>query len=578
MSSPPTENHPDEKEQQRAFLSNFDLFLIHRILLTDPSAFSSLTASGRPRQSHTPSYDEFNARTVEGGDSLPLSSSFNNVPYQIERTMRQAHRAYVVDSILREGDVDPLRGLTLELHASLRALVPRRTDLHHSVLRDEEVAEILPSRPTSFSTSFNADEGRREDAPSGATGRRDESQMIEALLKLLSHLIKAGGALSQLESEDRSRTTELWMRMAQKVISGEESWAADSSGEGSADKVVDFAVGSVTYLLFKAQMCQSDIDDFKLGHVYAPRIKALGPDFEREAFQARHGPFDGSETAPATRAWVRRFVSKCNKEELMSSKAKRIEAIKGAGWVDDILFHAATEGRAVVMPEVLAMDAGAVRDVREATRMAVAGSALALHACNCAGVGESVLRVDGPLPLELEGRRTALIQAMANKSSGNQEGYEEGVAETVVDLARALNSPLDASAVESLKSRTTAVLRGTDPVIKLLDARVKDIFRKMMLWELPDDALPTTMKTGRSLAKVEPYRGLETPDESNAFALNFVPAARGEFTTRGFSFYAPDLTRACLMASKVSQLMCTLFGSVFLDRLIIEACSEATVQ
>jgi hypothetical protein len=46
----------------------------------------------------------------------------------------------------------------------------------------------------------------------------------------------------------------------------------------------------------------------------------------------------------------------------------------------------------ILVPEVLQSDVANLRSIRSTTRMSVIGSALALHACTVAGVGDAVLR------------------------------------------------------------------------------------------------------------------------------------------------------------------------------------------
>eukprot|EP00566_Odontella_aurita_P005016 CAMPEP_0113541080 /NCGR_PEP_ID=MMETSP0015_2-20120614/8834_1 /TAXON_ID=2838 /ORGANISM="Odontella" /LENGTH=615 /DNA_ID=CAMNT_0000440949 /DNA_START=106 /DNA_END=1954 /DNA_ORIENTATION=+ /assembly_acc=CAM_ASM_000160 len=578
------------------FMSNFDPDLIHRVLLADPADYHELTLSGAPRIDHTPTYREF-AKELGfdvGGDG-PTRGDDDDIASRISRTMKRAFLDMAVGAAEGEkpaagggegekeeededeaqdgGDrppatptnLEPLKGMVLELHAAVRSLIPHRTDLHGR-LSDEDVSGV------------------------------DDGGDVFALVP---RLIRAADALAQLESEDRSRTTRWWIEMAGPLGPVE---AASSAGEGHGDGIgngngngnglsppptppspfglspAQFVATSAAYLHRKAEICSEDVANFKLGNVLAPRIAAGGLEYERSNFRRRFGDFDSDETAPVTREWIRRLAAAKTsgenaaerREDLRAAEGQRAAAVRTVGWVAELLFSgggkaeegetaaAAAAAASIAVPEVLHLDVRNVRMIRNTARTSVAGSALALHACTIAGVGDGVLRTDS-LPGDVRQCRDALVHAMANRAVGSQEQYERNVSNAVIKLARTLHPSLDAAKEESLASRTSAVLRGEDTVIKLLDSRMREAFRTMMEWEPTDrERVPLSMKTGRVLS-------LGTQDKTTTYAAIFKEAAKQAFEKKGFAFYAPELASACLQAARVINLVFVLYGEVLLE-------------
>jgi hypothetical protein len=404
-------------------------------------------------------------------------------------------------------NIQPLQQLLLELHEALRSLVPNRNDLH-SMLKDDEV--------------------RNTTSPE----------------QLLPFLIEAGVSLSQLESELRSESTQKWCDKAQSVE------------EMDLQSTIQFVVTSMLYLMMKAEMCDRDKQDFFLAHVWAPRIHKQGSDFERQAFQARFGKLEDKSTAPVTRQWIEELVlaQNSNRDEVLQSKEAR-QALVKKGWIQDILFRG-PERPSFVMPEILALDMDRLQSIRLVTKRAAAGSALALHACNAAGMSTSVLQepLQASSPLEL--CRINLQDAMADTTNS---GYEENVSNAVVRLAREWNPSLKTNAETALRNRTSSVLRGEDPVICLLDSRMKQVFTELLDWK--PSAADVTMQSGR--------RATQKPG-CNAFH----EAAKKAFCKRGLSFCASDLASVSHLTKKVADLAWTVYGDCLLDEMILDALAS----
>lgn len=481
--------------------------LVHRILLTDPSQFSSLSTctSGNhfANLGDTLTFDDFVKELSPSSDQ------------SVESTMKGAFREAITESV-SEGDMSPVSNLLLELHQALRALVPNRPDLHHSILSDEDVKNA------------------------------------KTIKELLPYVVKAGDALaSSLESEFQSEMTQEWLQKARGAEDSEQS--------------TEFVVNSILYLLFKTELCQREKQDFFLATFWAPRIRNKGAEFERQAFEARYGKFHDKNTAPLTRKWISELVMEGNRSDLMGSYSAR-EALVKQGWVNSILFRP-PEKPSLSMPEILLLDFEQLNSIRLVTRSAAAGSALALHACNAAGVGVSVLKepINPTSPIEL--RRQGVVEAMASQHSfKTREEYEEHVGKAVVRLAKEWNPALDEEAESQLKSRTTSVLRSEDAVIRLLDSRMKEVFSALMTWS-PSSA-NVEMRSGHN----------DSPRASDAAGKAFLATAKSALCQRGLSFYSSDLANVSYLAKKVADLAWKVYGDALLDEMIIDACNAAKID
>lgn len=465
--------------------------LIHRVLLTEPSQFSSLTVSLKAHVNNTPMFEDF-------CDALKPSSN-----QSVEDTIKRAYRDKVCDDVSTTRSIQSLQQLLLELHQVLRSLIPTRTDLH-SMLKDDEVQKTTSPE------------------------------------QLLPFVVEAGEALSQLESELRSESTEKWVQKAQGLGTMDEKTA------------IEFLVTSMLYLMMKAEMCDRDKQDFFLAHVWAPRIHNQGRDFERQAFQARFGTFEDKSTAPLTRQWLQELVSQNNCDELLQSVEAR-EALVKKGWIQDILFRG-PERPSLCMPEIFALDIDQLRSIRVVTKSAAAGSVLALHACSAAGISTSALEEPLEASSALEMRRAGIAEAMAFTTDSR---YEENVANAVVRLAKEWNPLLGSDAETALRNRTSSVLRAEDPVIHLLDSRMKQVFTSLMEWKP---------------SYVEMQSGRATQDFSRPGTNAFHAAAMKAFCKSGLSFYASDLASVSYLAKKVADLAWTVYGDCLLNKMILDAC------
>jgi hypothetical protein len=460
-----------------------DAELVHRILLTDPSDFTSLTPEVK---SATPEYDEFRQTLLQGSEPASI--------------MKRAYHDGLCNSTDHQKAKNCVNDLLLELHTAIRALVPHRQDLH-SILNDER------------------------DLP-------------DILMEMLPWVIQAAQALTQLESEVRAESTHAWILQAQN--------SSLTAGSTSKEQI-SFMVTSIMYLLFKVELCEQDKQSFYLTQVLAPQLYTTGEgiDLERNTLKERFG-----SNFPITATWIKSLVKEDQKESLRKSREARQNLIR-VGWIEDILFQ---KNRQTIVPEIFFSDVKNLQSIRQTTRLAAAGCALGLHVCTVVKCNPEVLLKD-------ESRGSALVQAMGNRSHGSIEKYEDGVEDACMSLARVWkDGPLDDSEQQVLKGRTRSVLRGDDPVIQLLDNRIKELFLAVASSE--GMSFPLNSRAG---IKAVPTHTKESP---------FLQRARQKFQDRGLGLYSLDLAHGAQLATKVADLAWTLYADEFLDKIIIDACQS----
>lgn len=491
-----------------------NMSLVHRVLLTDPTDFPSLTMSGHPALLDTPPYEAF-VNSMEKSDEGP------DIAINVNAMVKGAFRDKVCESITRNQNWAEGIDLLCELHMFIRKLVPSRPDLH-TILDD------------------------------------NEARQATKLENIKPILIKAATALQSLESPARSETTGDWVSFFSQ---------RDCLKDEFSEETIRIVVNGILYLLFKTELCDSDKQNYFLWAVWAPALLNEGPFLEREAFVKEYGSMDSHSIAPETRDWIDSLVRKESIAEisaLQSSKVLRWNLVR-TGWIEEILFRSA-DSSSLRLPEILWRDAGRLQGVRHVTRMAAAGSALALIACQAAEEpAESLLDSEKDETSVLHRRRKVLVQAMAEhfKSPMN---YEQDIGLAVAEIAKVWKPDLNMRQVESIVHRTKGVLKAEDPVIQLLDDRMRDCFRELVV-KVPSEAplIPSHLQSGTMSAKSHPL-----PTDKHTF----ISKASILFKTQGLTFYASDLSNAARLASRVIDLALKLYGDEFVDRMILEACQR----
>lgn len=474
-----------------------DSELVHRILLLDASRLDSLQT-----KSPNLTFAQFHERIMR--DGAP------------EYVMKRAFLDHVKDSILINHNWHPVHNLLLELHTSIRSLVPNRPDLH-SILQD-------PSFQDTQNTNF----------------RWEEKTLL------------AARALAQLESEVRSQPTLDWIHRVEESPS-----TSKNANTSNHHPDPSFLIASILYFIDKAELCAKEKRDFYLTKVIAPRLLSSGEGFEleRNAFRTRF-----SFSPPVTQKWIEELAISMKKDEVkgIQSSAKERRLFIITRWIDSILFETEQEK---LLPEIFALDVEALRSIRKSTRAAAAGCSLGWHACQAANRSST----DTLLQDELQG--ASLVQAMNSVGRYSTiEDYEHSVADCLIGLAQTWNggAPLQPSVIERLRGQTISVLRGEDPVLKLLDERMKKVFVTLAK-AFVDETAPISMQTGFAMSHVS-----RAPDDDSSF----VSCARLEICRSGLAFYARDLAITAERAVKVGDLAYKLYADEFLDKMILDAAKR----
>jgi len=520
-----------------------DPAFLHRVLLTDPSEFSSLVSSN---DEYTLSFPEF-TESLDAADPSSLDP---------DMVVKKSVRDYFVENITNQQQQQQqkpppteLIDLLLELYQQIRLLIPNRKDLHETYLSSDIQA--------------------RKDL----SDRKDMQPFVA----------NASKALLQLESESRAETTRAFL---QNYLNN------NSQSNGKEDKhLLIFWFTCILYLMYKTELCQKDKEQFYMIHVWAPRIHKEGPAFLKKLYQKEHGIFTDPKSSPATRQWIASLVrahrSTQGSEPTLDENIplhKSPEEYKNiirVAWIEDIVFRGSPPSnhtQSFLMPEIFHRDQQALQTLREITRLAVAGCALFLHACNAAGVPLQELKIKEDNNSRYDSSydpRNNLIRAMRERS-GSQESYEKTVADAVVELATKGRSskPMLAGSttteffdIESLRSRTIAVLRGKDPVLEVLNKRiriaVRDILAQGLHHKKNDTAAPLKMRSGLAIWNVP-----RDDHESGTLTAEPKDIVEKLFWARGFGAFAPELALVAKHAGKIVDLVIGLYWDDLLVKFI----------
>jgi hypothetical protein len=125
------------------------------------------------------------------------------------------------------------------------------------------------------------------------------------------------------------------------------------------------------------------------------------------------------------------------------------------------------------------------------------------------------------------------------------------VVSSVVSLANELKAvPLTEDEIVILGGQTKQVLLAQDPVLQLLNDRMRCIFRELAGASIRErntnDAISNT--------QMPPATIISNHSNKNNTSSAFVKKAKAIFCARGLGFYATDLARAAELATSVPEL------------------------
>lgn len=494
--------------------------LIHRVLVTDPADFDKLSWDGVDSQQPEVSPEEFMSFFE------PMTSSEENIVVRIAMNMKLAFFNGVAQEMSTENYV-PVRELLKALHDKMRTLLPNRQDLH-SHINDDTIGY----------SSCTSD--------------------------VIRVLIRSGYLLANyLESPSRAETT-------RELITCLEAFNSRfRNGEDSTPLTIPygletehlFVVASIAFVLQKAELCQLDVSNYKFSQL-APYIHQVGSEYERDHFTKTYGDFSAvsnirelRQMLPSTNAWIKETLGLCDSTDnitLQSSLDQKMDFIKGRGFVDGILF---TKNE-LALPELFSLDVESINNIRNTARCCVIASALSLHACNI--IGSSVLNKTE------DNVHDNILTSVLTKKHFSRDQLESEVIASLTSFTTALaERGLTDVECETLKNHALAVLRGSDPVLKLLDNRVRSYFRFACRWTPADKSegisAPVEMKTGRSLTPTN-----HTPRDSGITSskAEFSLAANKEANRLGFGFVTSDLIEAGNRARLIISLACSNYKNI----------------
>mmetsp|Transcript_44541 Transcript_44541/g.53896 ORF Transcript_44541/g.53896 Transcript_44541/m.53896 type:complete len:554 (+) Transcript_44541:117-1778(+) len=509
--------------QISSVLSRYPPSIIHRILLTDLDDLARITYNNNPRPSSSYHFHQF---LIDNG--LISSPATKNIPHEIARTMRKAYfDASTEEYSSNDNNPQPLLSAVISLNNSLRALIPRRTDLHSFIDGDEN------SLSKTMKDNF------------------------------FPPLLKAAEALETLQSPDRTDATREWIDKAT-------GWCSSVTTVGNSNAFVTrnefrleaftLAMASAAYLTTLAEQCHEDVINFKLQTFVVPLVRRNPVLFERRGLEQRFP--DG--VYPATKDWIRRISVSAAAAADSQTCGNRMDNVLRLGIVEDILFSSSTneQENKKLMPEVLLLDVEVMNAVRNVARLSVMGSSLALTTCHVLGVGEEVL-MSSVLDEEhngtssrsicLDSERDNLIRAMARGTHVRGELTVE-IKDAVLALATAINkSPLTPATTSTILNRSAAILQYVDPVVKLLDSRMRRFFQIMIIYQFDNSnipVVPNSLRSGRSQDASTRVTQISSPQKEM-----FVAAAESDARKLGFSFYAHDIAVAAYQVWKIGTLL-----------------------
>ena len=453
--------------------------------------------------------NEYDKLTVSGRPRLetPAFAAFvdqTNSSKTVQGTLERAYRDSLVDRVCQQRTMGVIMPLLLELHDHIKQLVPNRKDWQ----------ALLPD-PVHLCFT-NPDEMR----PS---------------------LLLAAHALQQLESPDRAETTMEWISQV----------TADQNTNYSQQ--VHHITNSLLYLLHKTELCQQDKADFYLQHVHANLVTM---DIEQKWFQTTFGT-----QMPLTRRWIQFLVPSCN-FDICSQLPHPFMTWVQTSWIDTILFR--SEPTSLDLPEIWTLDVVNIHSIRETTKQAAIGSALGLLCCQVAGGDTLTMTMTRTSEFDVDPyshialRRGDLNQTLNHRHFSNQEEFETKVADDVVNLARALTPTLKLSteATESLRHRTRQVLSAQDPVLLVLEKRMKQLFRTMVTWDQGVE-----LKTG-----IQP----STTHHNHPTDSSFIKAAKNKCRDLGLGYSAMELAKAVDLAQRVVTLAWKVHGAGLVEMILHE--------
>lgn len=486
----------DEEAAPEEFTS--DAEMVHRILLSDQDEDILLRndTSMDTLQDVGAFMEQWHEKkVVKRGETNHDIRSIEDV---VAQTMQLAVFNKIEEDLM-SNDMNGVKQLVLNLFQQMKKLVPNRSDLH--------------SHFTEADVNF-----------------------CQSSIDVLQLLIRAADALVQsLESQQRSHSTLQWKQSAMALMKNMESLPYDFK------TLESFVVSSTAFLIKKAELCHLDIISFQMMQA-SPVIRMNGRVYELRNFQKMYGDFDSmSSTKQLNATWL--WMQKCIKED--TTPANLTSVIKKNGYIDELLFS----NDRFVMPEVLALDSATITAIRSFAKTAVISSALFLHAANISGISSSHLSCDS-LSSAANYFRTKIISLVLKGGINSDDKTKDELVEATCSFAKAISGNestdivLGTDQIRSLTNCIVAVLGGNDPVLKLLDIRMKKFFQYICTIQKKNQ-VPDSMRSGTSM------QTNANKANNNAKRFWFTRQASQEANKFGFTLVSSEIAEKAYDAQKI---------------------------
>jgi hypothetical protein len=286
----------------------------------------------------------------------------------------------------------------------------------------------------------------------------------------------------------------------------------------------------MAFLVKKLDLCHADMLNFRLLKV-TPLIRQNGVIYERDRFQEKHS----FENLHATKQWIKRIKSSSDVNEPVLVTALR------KGFVEELLFVR----DAVALPEVFLLDCERINNIRVRTQRLVISSALFLHSCSILKIRMMSLSSTS-IASKLDHYKNVVIMSL--RSNLVYEDLFNQVVSAVTDFGvAARNAPLDDSEKQRLCCSVDSILKGTDPVLSLMDKRIRSVISNACTF-CPQSIVttaPNSMRTGA--LSVAPKASVNASPIKTQIGVHVTKDA----IRLGFSFVVSDLAEVAYDAYKV---------------------------
>jgi len=479
--------------------------LVHKILLTGSDNVEDLLVR-TPNGYKAEIFDTANNYMTYWHQRL--SNTDSEVPNTVSlegataMTMECAYFDKIEYELTENQSLVGIQDLILNLCHKMRQLVPNRTDLHSCISDDD----VMSCRSTA-----------------------DALRLLVKMSCMMSN---------DLEAPYRSMSTVEWQQSTEAYL--DLKVAGDSNIPYEFGNPEAFLVASISFLIKKIDLCHLDKMNFELVKV-VPLICQMGGEYEQKNFQAKYGMFGSMSLVKdlsATWGWMQR-----SHEALTMSPDMLIDTLRTDCFVDGLLFVQ----DAIPMPEVMALDGELIVKVRRLAQTAVIGSALFLHACSIFAIPTCQLN---PLTSQAKYHRDQLVALLKSKPS------YDSISEALTNFVEAVKrTKLEPEKKASLRILVERVCNANDAVLKLLDIRMRQLFKFACVFDSSARSAPTAMRTGISNGGNK--SGLI--EESSSDKAHFMAQCEREAQKLGFGVFSNDIIEAAYEASKAINHSLSLY-------------------